>query len=212
MLCAMIARITGRLEEMIGASALLDCGAGLWYEVLVPAYDVERLSRRLGQDVVLHTIHILDGDPTRGAVVPRLIGFTGQADRAFFQTFTKVKGIGVRKALRALVRPVAEVAAAIEKKDATFLTALPEIGKRTAEQIIAELHGKVGDYAGEISAGPEAEVLPEAATEAVAVLVQLGERRADATTLVERVLAVAPELTNPEAIIQQAYRLKSGSR
>ncbi|MBN1553163.1 MAG: Holliday junction DNA helicase RuvA [Phycisphaerae bacterium] len=206
----MIARITGRLEEMTETSALVDCGAGLWYEVLIPAWEIERLTRRLGQDVVLHTIHIVEGDPSRGAVIPRLIGFAGEIDRAFFQTFTKVKGIGVRKALRALVRPVAEVAAAIEKKDATFLTALPEVGKRTAEQIIAELHGKMGDFAGEISPDAQSEPIPEAGAEAVAVLVQLGERRADALALVERVLAVAPELSNPETIIQQVYRIKSG--
>lgn len=195
---------------MAEASALVNCGTGLWYEVLVPAWEVERLTRRLGQDVVLHTIHIVEGDPSRGAVTPRLIGFASEIDRAFFQTFTKVKGIGVRKALRALVRPVAEVAAAIEKKDATFLIALPEIGKRTAEQIIVELHGKLGRYAGEITHGAETEPMPEAGAEAVSVLVQLGERRADALALVERVLAVAPELTNPETIIQQVYRLKSG--
>lgn len=195
---------------MTESSALVDCGAGLWYEVLVPAWEMERLSRRVGQDIVLHTIHIVEGDPSRGAVIPRLIGFAGEIDRAFFQTFTKVKGIGVRKALRAMVRPPAQIAAAIEAKDATFLTALPEIGKRTAEQIITDLHGKVGKFAGESTTGAESQPMPEAGAEAVSVLVQLGERRVDALALVERVLAVAPELSNPEAIIQQAYRLKSG--
>ena len=212
MLLPMIARITGRLEEMADASALVDCGAGLWYEVLVPAWDVERLSRRVGQDVVLFTIHIIEGDPSRGSVIPRLIGFYTEVDRAFFQTFTKVKGIGVRKALRALVRPAAEIAAAIERKDATFLTALPEVGKRTAEQIITDLHGKMGEFVGEITAGEQAEPISEAASEAVSVLVQLGERRADAMALVERVLAVAPDMSNPEAIIQHVYRLKSGGQ
>ena len=48
-------------------------------------------------------------------------------------------------------------------------------------------------------------------TEAVAVLVQLGERRADAMALVERVLAVAPDSDSPETIIQHAYRLKAGA-
>ena len=52
--------------------------------------------------------------------------------------------------------------------------------------------------------------MTEAAAEALSVLVQLGERRADAAALIERVLAVAPELDSPEAIIQQAYRLKAG--
>lgn len=204
----MIARISGRLEELKDGVALVDTGGGLWYELLVPACDCERLSRRVGQDVVLHTIHYFEGNPAHGVQVPRLIGFSAESDRDFFQVFTKVKGIGVRKALRSLVRPPAEVAAAIGAKDAQFLVALPEIGKRTAEQIIAELNGKVDQFAGE-AVRTEAE-MPEAATEAIAVLIQLGEKRPDAMALVDRVLAVAPELESPEAIIQHAYKLKAG--
>jgi Holliday junction DNA helicase RuvA len=204
----MIARITGRLEQVSAGSALVDAGNGLWYEVLVPAFDVERLSRRVGQDVVLHTIHYLEGDPAYGVQTPRLVGFQAETDRDFFRLFTTVKGIGVRKALRALVRPVGEIAAAIQAKDSKFLVALPEVGRRTAEQIIAELHGKVEDFAGPVSAAA-APALPPAAVEALAVLVQLGERRADAAALIERVLAVAPQ-TGPEAIIQHVYRLKAG--
>jgi len=205
----MIARITGRLEEVTEGSALIDAGGGLWYEVLVPAYQLEPLRRRLGQEVVLHTLHYLEGDPSRGAQQPRLVGFATEAERDFFRLFTTVKGIGIRRGLRALIRPVSEVAAAIAEKDASFLIALPEVGKRTAEQIIAELAGRVDEFAGEIAPAAEAE-LPEAAAEAQAVLIQLGERRADAAALVQRVLAVAPELETPEAIIQHVYRLKAG--
>ena len=208
----MISRIAGRLEQAGPPGALVDTGAGLWYELLVPACDVERLSRRVGQDVVLHTIHYLDGDPARGNLVPRLVGFLTEADREFFRVFITVKGVGIRKALRALARPVAEVAAAIQAKDVRFLVALPEIGKRTAEQIVAELHGKVDAFAGELAAPAERDEMPEAAAEAVAVLTQLGERRVDAVALVDRVLSVAPEATSAEAIIQYAYRLKAGSR
>ena len=207
----MIARIAGRLEELVDGAVLIDAGAGLWYEVLVCACDVEKLSRRLGQDVVLHTIHYLEGDPARGAQQPRLVGFVNEADRAFFRLFTTVKGVGIRKALRALVRSPGQVAAAIANKDAKFLIALPEIGKRTAEQIIAELSGRVDEFAGEAAGAAEAE-LPEAAAEALAVLVQLGERRVDAAALIQRVLAVAPEASGAEAIIQRVYRLKAGGR
>jgi len=205
----MIARIAGRLEAVADGAALIDAGVGLCYEVLVPACDVERLARRVGQDVRLHTIHFLEGDPSHGQAAPRLVGFGDEADREFFRLFTTVKGIGIRKALRAMVRPVAEVAAAIQNKDAKMLVALPGIGRRAAETIIAELHGKVERFAGE--AGRLEPELPEAAEEAIAVLVQLGERRGDAMALVERVLAVAPELTSAEAIIQRAYKLKAGS-
>ena len=204
----MIARVTGRLEEVGDGVVLIDTGAGLWYELLVPACDLERLARRVGQEVVLHTIHYSEGDPARGTQQPRLIGFTSETDREFFRLFTTVKGVGVRKALRALVRRPAEVAAAIANKDQKFLTTLPEIGRRTADQIIAELAGKVDAFAAEAAPAEVAE-LSEAAAEALAVLVQLGERRADAAALIERVLAVAPELDSPEAIIQQAYRLKA---
>ncbi|MDY6912963.1 MAG: Holliday junction branch migration protein RuvA [Planctomycetota bacterium] len=206
----MIARITGRLEQVSDGAVLLDCGAGLWYELLVPACDAEKLTARLGQETALHTIHYIEGDPSHGSQAPRLIGFLAESDRDFFRLFTTVKGIGIRKALRALVRPVAEVAAAIQNKDAKFLIALPEIGKRTGEQIIAELHGKVDSFAGEAVPAGQAHVMSDAAAEAVAVLVQLGERRPDAMALVERVTAVAPELDSPEKIIQQAYRLKAG--
>jgi len=204
----MIARLTGRLEQVSSAAVLLDVGGGVWYEVLVPAFDVERLSRRLGQEIALHTIHYVEGNPAHGVQTPRLIGFSSETDREFFRVFTTVKGIGVRRALRALARPVGEIAAAIQAKDSKFLVALPEIGRRTAEQVIAELHGKVETFAAQ--APPARPEMPEPAAEAVAVLVQLGERRADATALVQRVLAVAPELNSPQAIIQQAYKLKAG--
>ena len=208
----MIARVAGRLEEVADGSVLIDTGAGLWYEVLTPACDVERLGRRVGQEVVLHTIHYMEGDPSHGQVTPRLIGFLAETDRDFFKVFTTVKGIGSRKALRALVRPVAEVAAAIQAKDTRLLKALPEIGPRTAERIVAELHGKVDQFAGELHAEASTESeMPAGAAEAVAVLVQLGERRADALALVERALAVSPELDTPEAIIQTVYRLRTSS-
>jgi Holliday junction DNA helicase RuvA len=208
----MISRIAGKLEHMDGAAALVDAGAGLWYEVMVPAFDVERLSRRVGQDVVLHTIHYVEGDPGRGNLVPRLVGFLTETDREFFRVFITVQGVGIRKALRALARPPAEIAAAIQAKDTKLLIALPEIGRKMAERLITELADKVDAFAGKLpggAAGERAE-MPEAAAEAVAVLVQLGERRPDAVALVHRVLAVAPELSSPESIIHQVYRLKAG--
>ena len=204
----MIARIAGRLEEVSDGLALVDTGGGLWYEILVPACDWERLGRRVGQDIILHTIHYFEGDPSHGMQTPRLIGFGCEGDRDFFRVFTTVKGIGVRKALRALLRPVAEVAAAIQAKDAKLLVTLPGVGKRAAETIIAELHGKVETFAGE--ALPAEVEMPEAAAEALSVLVQLGERRADAMALIERVITVAPELESPEEIIQHVYRLRAG--
>ncbi|MFP4106784.1 MAG: Holliday junction branch migration protein RuvA [Phycisphaerae bacterium] len=207
----MIARIAGRLDEIATGRALVDTHAGLWYEVRICAYDTGRLSRKVGQDVMLYTIHYFEGDPTRGQQEPALIGFLNETDRDFFRVFTTVKGVGIRKALRALVNPPAEVAAAIQAKDVKQLQTLPEIGKRMAERIITELHGKLDEFAGPATSGPTGEALSEAGEEAISVLVQLGEKRIDAAALVERVLAVDPEMDSPEEIIKQAYRLKAGA-
>jgi holliday junction DNA helicase RuvA len=208
----MIARIAGTLEALEGSSAIINVGGGLWYDVLLPAFDHEYLTRKVGQAVTLHTIHYLEGDPSHGSQTPRLVGFLYESDRRFFRVFTTVKGIGIRKALRALRKPVGEVASAIVNKDAKFLIALPEIGKRTAETIIAELSGKVDEFATLGGASVPAEELSDAAREAISALVQLGERRPDAEALVERVLAVAPEADTPENILQHAYKLKASGR
>ncbi len=206
----MIARIAGRLEQLTETTALIDTGVGLWYEVLIPAYSFERLSRRVGEQVVLHTIHYLDGDPSRGGQTPRLVGFPNEDDRRFLGVFTTVKGIGVRKALRALARPVGDIAAAIASEDVKFLTLLPEIGKRTAQQIVAELSDKMDPFATVTGTTVAISEMSAAAAEAVSVLIQLGEKRADAAALVDRALAVAPEADTPETIIQHVYKLKAG--
>lgn len=203
----MIARISGRLEEISDGSAIIDLGGGVWYDVLIPACDTDRLNRQIGQEVIFHTIDYVEGNPSHGLQRPRLIGFLSQADRGFFMLFTTVKGIGIRKALRALVKPVSEIAAAIQGKDVDFLASLPEIGRRTAQQVIAELSGKVEQFAGPVS--PAQEELPDFASQAVTVLVQLGERPSQATALIRKALADAPDLDSPEKIIQHAYKLKA---
>ena len=206
----MIARITGRLDEVGATSVLVDTGDGLAYEVLVPSCDVGRYASRLGQPLTLYTLHIIDGDPGRGPMTPRLIGFMTEKDREFFKIYTTCKGVGMRKALKSLAQPIPQVAAAIENKDDTFLKSLPEIGKRTAETMIATLHGRLGEFADSAISASEVPQLSGAGAEALAVLVQLGERRADAEMWISRVLAVAPELTAAEEIIQHVYRIKAG--
>lgn len=208
----MIARIAGKLQQVAQTYLLLDTGGGLWYEVLYPRCDEDFHASRAGREIELHTIHYLEGDPTRGMQQPRLIGFTSEEARDFFRLFTSIKGLGVRKALRAMVRPPAYIAGAIANEDVASLKNLPEIGPRSAERIITELRDKVEDFAGATAETGQADTpaLTEAASDAISALVQLGEKRSDAETLVERVVAVAPDLDSSD-IIQQAYRLKAGA-
>ena len=104
--------------------------------MLICEFARRQLQNSVGQEVQLHTVEYLDGDPVRGRLTPRMIGFLNEAERDFFNLICSVDGIGVRKALRAMVRPVQEVATAIEKEDAKALSGLPGIGPATADRMI----------------------------------------------------------------------------
>lgn len=210
----MISRITGELADVQGGRAYLDCDH-LGYEVLLPACDVPRLATLVGTQVSFHTLHYMEGQGQGTAFTPRLIGFESREALDFFELFTTVKGMGNRKALRALELPFGRVAQAIAERDIDLLKSLPEIGKRTAETIVAELNGKVDRFIEIKPAGvrgdgetPEPTV-SESQRDAIAMLVQLGETKLDATRLVERVRVADPELESPEDILAAAYRLKA---
>ncbi|MBI1369172.1 MAG: hypothetical protein GC162_11035 [Planctomycetes bacterium] len=212
----MISRIHGLLESLTGAVASIDPGAGLTYSVYVPAFTAARLGMSIGQPITLHTIHYLEGAAQGSSFVPRLAGFVTESDRAFFELFTSVKGIGPRKALRAMAMPSAQIAAAIADRDVKTLQALPEVGKRTAETIVASLHDRVDRFIDEKSfrAADQTQSAPtpsrSAAREALEVLVQLGENRTQAITWIDDVLAKRPDIDDAQVVITEVLRLKSG--
>jgi len=210
----MIHRVRGRLVSVDETRALLDAGA-LTYELLVPGAAVAELSAAVGSDVQLETLAYLEGNPTASHFTPRLLGFVRAADRAFFGLLTRVKGVSMRKALRMMSVPTAQIAAAIERGDERLLTSLPEVGKKTAQQIIAELRGKARDYAAESEAPAAAGgtvVLSEAQRLAADVLVAWGDRRADAERWVAAVAESGGTDTAVDEIVRAAYRVKQGLR
>lgn len=208
----MIVALRGRLAEVGEESVVIDRD-GLSFEVLIPGYAVAELAACRGQSVTLHTTAYLEGSAMGGNLTPRLIGFLHPEDRAFFEVFTTVKGVGVRKGLRALAVPVARIAADIEASDAAALARLPGIGRRMADQIIAELRGKVSAHA---MAGAEPPVAAQAGLDreqldAVEILVAWGDGRADAQRWVARAAQLHPGLGGAESWVKAAYRIKSGA-
>ena len=218
----MITHLFGTLVAIEDGAAHVRAG-DLTYEVLVPAADSMALAARIGQPVSFHTLHYLEGQGQGASFWPRLIGFQAPADRAFFELFTTVKGIGNRKALRALQLPFGQVAEAIAARDHALLQSLPEIGKRTAETICVELKGKVDPFVRGIGApiagaagkpaaarGPitAESKLMAAARDAVEVLVQLGHSKPAARDMIERVLGREdlPADATPEALVEHALR------
>jgi Holliday junction DNA helicase RuvA len=147
------------------------------------------------------------------------VGFLRAEDRAFFTKFTTVKGMGVKKAIRALALPTGQVAAAIESGDARTLASLPGIGKRVAETIIAELKGKVIDFVlnasersvSPVIAGTVMEAWSAEQRDALEVMVVLGERRADAQRWLERAMQLTQETHGADEWVRLAYRVRSGA-
>lgn len=213
---AMIDRLTGRLESIEGAEVVVvPDGSALAYSVLVPVYLAERLEGSVGQELVLHTHLILESQNQGATFTPRLLGFGSATERGFFSLFTTVKGIGSRKALRAMAAEPAEIARAIASGDTKWLVKLPEIGKRMAETVVAELSGKVEKFlstdeldAALAAAGSRAmggKLEPEA-QKAQAALMALGESASDAEQMVRRALAMEPKPTTSDELIKAAYQ------
>lgn len=191
-------------------------GTSTGYEVLLPGFLALRLEGQIGQVVRLRTLHYLESHGQGTSFIPRLIGFADDRERRFFEVFTTVKGLGYRRALRAMAEEPALIAQMIVSKDTRGLIRLPEVGKRLAETIIAELTGKVdifldlhaSDGIGPIEAKPARSHsnLPPIALDAVEALVALGESRNDAERRVEIVLSRqnGEELNTVEAVLQRA--------
>ena len=143
------------------------------------------------------------------------MGFLRDQDKRFFEKFITVKGIGPKKALKALVQPTGDVAQAIESKDTRFLVGLPQIGKRMAELIVAELAGKVAEFAtaavgGRLNAAlAGGRARPPFEEDAISVLMELGERRSDAEHLLERARQSNDNLKSTDALVREMLRMRT---
>lgn len=217
----MISRLSGLLETIDGNAATVRLSDDVAVEVLVPAYLARQLLTSAGERVTFHTLTYLEGQGQGTSFLPRLVGFATPDERRFFDVFTSVKGIGNRKALRALAEPVGVIASAVQRNDARALVELPEIGRRLADTIIAELKGKVDAFVTETGKSLAAGITPRprdaasaltadltpAQRDAVEALVSLGETRADAATKVLRAAATKPQanLDTPEKIVAAVF-------
>ena len=208
----MITRITGTLNRVLDDEVRLQVG-GLEYAVLVAEYVRRNVQLKVGQELTLHTNHFMDGNPMQGKVVPRLLGFQHEADLDFFDLFCTVDKIGTRKALKALVRPVREVADAIQRQDVKWLTTLPGVGGPTAEKIIATLKKKVARFAlapaptirAEDDAAPVPVVGSEILDEAYAALTALGMNPIEARIRLDNLLATGKTFASTEEVIREIY-------
>jgi Holliday junction DNA helicase RuvA len=213
----MITKISGAVERVDTTGNSIELAVGpVVHEVLVTELVRRSLQQKLGQPVTLHTLEYLEGNPTRGNMVPRIVGFLSEVEREFFELICEVDGVGVRKALRAIIRPVGEIATAIDEQDVKALSTLPGIGAATAERMVAKLRRRMPKFAllvareapGEAAAG-------DVLAETFEVLRSLGHSDSDARRLVD---ALRQEKKKPkdvqealESIYRQMHKPRAGS-
>jgi Holliday junction DNA helicase RuvA len=141
----MISRISGKVIERGSNYLILDTG-GICYEVFLPQAVMQRLEENIDADgrLCLRTFHYFQVEPSKST--PVLIGFLNDIEKDFFEIFITVSGIGPRAALRAINKPISQIARAIDEGDINFLKSLPGIGEQRAKEIIAKLSNKVGKF------------------------------------------------------------------
>lgn len=206
----MITRVTGNLVRLTVEAAYVDIAA-MEYEIFIPEFVRRQLQPLVGQQVSLRTIEYLEGNPQQGRLVPRMVGFRHDIEREFFELVCSVDGVGVKKALRAMVRPVREVAAAIEEKDIKQLSTLPGVGPAVAERIVAKLRRKMARFALMIAeeTGEQEKGATDIFAEAHEALLALGHPASEARSRIEDVLESGRKCKSVEDVLSEIYRRQS---
>ena len=187
----MIGFLKGKVEYIFIDYCLLDVG-GVGYRVFVSNNTRARL--RQGQDAMLFTHLSVREDAMQ------LYGFSTQEEYDLFQLLIAISGIGPKVAMGIIGSITPEgLSQAIQNKNVKALTALPGIGKKSAERMILELKDKltfngndddiqhVGGLFGEFQVGED--IL----SEATAALISLGYSQAEVNTAFQNMGKIDPE-------------------
>lgn len=204
----MIIAISGKLVRVSDAACTIE-SAPFEYEVFIADYTRRQIQGNIGESIRLHTLEYIEGGLQGGRMTPRLIGFQTEPERQFFDLFCSVDGVGVKKALRAMVRPVNELATLIEGQDAKGLSALPGIGPATGEKVIAKLRRKMPRFALMVNRGSAEEIVEGGAAvvaETFDALIALGHSEADARKLIDAVIDSGKKFKDTESLLTAIYQ------
>jgi len=192
----MIGRLAGTLLEKNPPQIVVEAG-GVGYEVEVPMSTFYNLPAS-GERVTLLTHLVVRED------AHLLYGFGTEAERRAFRQLLKISGVGARTALSVLSgMSVAELVAAVAAQESGRLVKVPGIGKKTAERLLLELKGKLGDFVGGVAINRQKPV----ASDVMTALLALGYSDKEAQLAVKHL----PEGLSVSESIRQALRSLSKS-
>ena len=199
----MIGYLKGKVKYLAPEYVLLEVN-GVGYEVVCSGAAFSRLSGvKAGEEGEVYTYLQVKEDGVS------LFGFADPTEKELFLKLTSVQGVGAKSAIAILssMRP-SEVSEAIALADSKRLSAVKGVGKKTAERIILELHGKISaDELLGAAAAPAKTVAPPPSAEeddAVAALMGLGFTKQESARAVERAKTAGAK--SVEEIISLALR------
>jgi Holliday junction DNA helicase RuvA len=199
----MIGYLSGKLLEKEANSVLIDAG-GVGYEVTIPLSTFYELGE-VGTDVQLRIFTHVREDALQ------LFGFKTTRERELYLKLISVQGIGAKSGITMLSGMSAdEIVAAIRTENIARLTAIPGVGKKTAERLVIELRDKVGEMAATAAAGANAGAGAqpggdEAFDDALSALVNLGYQRNAAEKALQQVIKEGADL-NVQKLLRQALQ------
>ena len=204
----MITKISGKLIEKTEQTLIIEVH-GISYEVIVPTSVLQRIDSHTNSEghIDLMTYHYFQLTPSSG--LPVLLGFINEIEREFFTHFITVSGIGPRAAVKALSKPISEIAKAIDEGDLNYLKTLPGIGGQRAKEIVAKLQGKVGRFGLIQDRATVKEVkdsTPRWQEEALEVLLQLQYKRQEALEMIRKALERSQSISTAEDLLNEIYK------
>lgn len=191
----MIGYLRGKIIEVLNDTALIDV-QGVGYEIHASSNTLIDLQSLLGKDIIvwIHT-HVRED-------ALNLFGFHSKEEKNLFLSLLKVNGVGPKMALSILSggRP-AQIQEMIEAGNAKGLSSLPKVGKKTAEQIILTLKGKL------VSIEETIKGKSEAHTQITSALLNLGYK----SQLVDQFVSTLPTDMSLEDGVRKGLQTLSGS-
>jgi Holliday junction DNA helicase RuvA len=202
----LIAYLRGKLLLKQPSLVIVDV-SGVGYEVNIPLSTFYELGE-IGSDLSL-TIHTHVREDSL-----QLFGFRTNREKEMFLKLTSVSGIGPRLAITVLSGiPVSELVSAIRSNDLARLTAIPGVGRKTAERMVVELRDKlgaawapeteIGQPAGQGSDGAAA--VASVMDDTIAALIGLGYQKAVAERAVSAVMREGGDQTI-ESVLKRSLR------
>lgn len=202
----MITRLTGMVKRWNEEAQSVEIEVGaMWFEVLLPTFCWRAMEDHPETIELYIYYHVAERTP-----IPVLIGFLRPVERDFFKKFLAVRGMGPNRVQRALATSVSTIAGWIEAENKVALQKLPGVGARQADQIVAELKGKVVEEAmlrdEHFSEIPVEAIRGRelALSDAIEALVNLGYQRREAQRWVEDVSDIDLE-SGVESILRAVF-------